>query len=572
MAKKAKNINYNTYSFWKISQRGIIIIIVWSKFGINLGWDYVRGKIKSNQEKRAIQLRKNITNLGTAFIKLGQILSCRPDLVPAIYLEELTHLQDKIPPFCNDIAYELIETELGYPVKEIYSKLSNDPIASASLGQVYQGRLKTGEKVAVKIQRPDLSDRINLDLYILNKIAYFAQTYISFVYSDLTAVVDELASRFFEEMDYLQEADNASKFRRKYKHLTHIKVPRIYWKYTSHKILTMEWIDGMKITDTKLIYSKGIEPIEVMKIGFQFSLEQILEKGLFHADPHPGNLLVTNEGDLAYLDFGMLSEIDTNIRYYLITSLFHLITGDFSGLAKDYVLLGFLPQDIDIEPLIPQLANIFGDIKDAKVTEFGFKQSFEKLYPLIYDYPFQMPSYYLLMLRCFSTLEGIAIKVDPNLQAFQLAYPYLVKCLFIESNSTLKQCLNQYLLQKNGKIKWQRFSEMLTQLNQIQQENFDTIVLYSIEYLASNEGKTLRKSLVQELSLETQFFLKKTLQKIRFFHQEEKTNLLQNSSNIIHLQPLWHKIKNRPDLLWYLISLFSKYETQNLVKIIIKEL
>jgi predicted unusual protein kinase regulating ubiquinone biosynthesis (AarF/ABC1/UbiB family) len=225
---------------------------------LKLWWDRRLGQVQRNQRKRAVQLRNILTRLGPAFIKIGQALSTRPDLVPPTYLDELTLLQDQLPPFPNEVAFQFIEEELGDRPEAIYAELTASPIAAASLGQVYRGKLKTGEEVAVKVQRPGLAESIAVDMYILRQVAKWAMRNIKQIRSDLVGIMDEFASRIFEEMDYTHEGQNAERFARLYGHLKDVYVPRIYWEYTGRRVLTMEWVTGTKLTQPEALRAQGI--------------------------------------------------------------------------------------------------------------------------------------------------------------------------------------------------------------------------------------------------------------------------------------------------------------------------
>jgi predicted unusual protein kinase regulating ubiquinone biosynthesis (AarF/ABC1/UbiB family) len=231
---------------FQVLGRFLNIVLPSIGFALNLWLDRVLGRTERNQRHRAIQLRKILTKLGPAYIKVGQALSTRPDLVPTIFLEELALLQDQLPPFPNELAYQFIEEELGGRPDQIYAELTPQPVAAASLGQVYKGKLKTGETVAVKVQRPGLARRIALDVYILRSLSMWIQKNFKQVRSDLVAIMDEFATRIFEEMDYTLEGRNAERFSKLYGHLEDIYVPRIYWEYTGRRVLTMEWITGTK--------------------------------------------------------------------------------------------------------------------------------------------------------------------------------------------------------------------------------------------------------------------------------------------------------------------------------------
>ncbi|MFN3360315.1 MAG: ABC1 kinase family protein, partial [Pseudanabaenaceae cyanobacterium] len=250
------------------------------------------GRDIKNDKELAIELRELLTRLGPAFIKIGQALSTRPDIVPPVYLEELAQLQDRLPSFPNEIAFQFIREELGADPHTIYGEISSEPIAAASLGQVYRGRLQTGELVAIKVQRPGIVEQIALDVFILRGLAGWMMRTFWFIRSDLRAILDEFASRIFEEMDYTCEAANAEKFAAYYGSLPGIYVPKIYWQYTAKRVLTMEWIEGTKLTEIQRLQEQGFDGRKIIEVGVQCSLRQLLDQGFFHADPHPGNLLV----------------------------------------------------------------------------------------------------------------------------------------------------------------------------------------------------------------------------------------------------------------------------------------
>ena len=328
--------------------RMLAILLNFGTFLLGAWWDKTTGDNEAKERKRAISVRNILTKLGPAYIKIGQALSTRPDLVSPIYLEELSKLQDQIPSFPNEIAFRFIQEELGKTPDEIYAQMSPEPIAAASLGQVYRARLKTGEEVAVKVQRPDLIRRITLDIYILRKLAAFIQNNVKQVRSNLVAIADELAERIFEEINYRQEGRNAERFGKLYGYIEEIYVPKIYWEYTGRRVLTMEWISGTKLTDIEKVQAQGIDATHLVEVGVECSLRQLLEHGFFHADPHPGNLLAMPDGRLAYLDFGMMSRIKPYQRYGLIEAVVHLVNRDFDSLATDYVKLDFLTPDTNL--------------------------------------------------------------------------------------------------------------------------------------------------------------------------------------------------------------------------------
>jgi predicted unusual protein kinase regulating ubiquinone biosynthesis (AarF/ABC1/UbiB family) len=466
-------------------------------FILGLWLDKRWGTLVKNERRRAVQLRDLLTKLGPAYIKIGQALSTRPDLVPPIYLEELTRLQDQLPAFPNEIAYQFIEEELGAPPSEIYAELSSQPIAAASLGQVYQGRLKTGEEVAIKVQRPDLRERITIDLYILRKLAAWVQRNVKRVRSDLVGILDELGDRIFEEMDYIHEGENAERFFELYGTMKDIYVPKIYWEYTNRRVLTMEWINGIKLTQPEKIAALGVNARYLIEVGVQCSLRQLLEHGFFHADPHPGNLLATMDGKLAYLDFGMMSEVKPAQRYGLIEAIVHVVNREFDSLAKDYVKLEFLTPETDLTPIIPAFAKVFANAEGASVADLNIKSITDDLSALMYEYPFRVPPYYALIIRSLVTLEGIAIYIDPNFKVLSEAYPYVAKRLLTDPADELRTSL-QELLFKDGKFRWNRLENLLKNARSNQEYDLNLVVNQGVEFLSSKRGSFIRDRLIDE--------------------------------------------------------------------------
>ncbi|TBR61439.1 hypothetical protein B4U84_11745 [Westiellopsis prolifica IICB1] len=482
----------------QVLRRIITVLTPAIRFALGIWWDTKRGVVVKNDRRRAIQLREMLTKLGPAYIKIGQALSTRPDLVPPMFLEELTQLQDKLPAFANEIAYQFIQEELGAPPHEIYTELSPEPIAAASLGQVYKGKLNTGEEVAVKVQRPDLRERITIDLYILRRLAGWAQKQFKRIRSDLVGILDELGDRIFEEMDYIHEGENAERFYQLYGHLKDVYVPKIYWEYTNRRVLTMEWIEGTKLTNTQEINAKGIDARYLIEVGVQCSLRQLLEHGFFHADPHPGNLLATRDGKLAYLDFGMMSEIQPPQRYGLIEAIVHVVNRDFEGLANDYVKLDFLSPETDLTPIIPAFARVFADAQGASVAELNIKSITDELSALMYEYPFRVPPYYALIIRSLVTLEGIAIYIDPNFKVLSEAYPYVAKRLLTDPAPELRASLRDLLFKEN-RFRWNRLENLLRNARNNQDYDLNLVLNQGVDFLSSERGSFIRDRLIDEL-------------------------------------------------------------------------
>ena len=463
--------------------------------GVGFDWMFRRLNDEDRARSRARECAELLVDLGPAFIKAGQALSTRPDIVPPLLLEELSQLQDQLPGFDSDLAMACIEEDLGAPVHELYAELERDPISAASLGQVHRGVLKDGQKVAVKVQRPGLREQITLDLYIVRNIAAWLNTNIGLIRSDLVALIDELGRRVFEEMDYLNEADNAEKFRDLHRQNPRIAVPSIYRDVTSRRVLTMEWIDGVKLTNLDAVRELGIDPDDMVEVGVNCSLQQLLEHGFFHADPHPGNLLALKDGRLCYLDFGMMSEVSRDSRTGLIQAVVHLVNRNFGKLSKDFVTLGFLAEDVNLEPIVPAFEKVFSQALQAGVNRMDFKAVTDDMSGVMYKFPFRVPPYYALIIRSLVTLEGIALSVDPEFKILGAAYPYFARRLMEDPDPQLRQSLKEMLFDGDA-FRWTRLENLVSSAASQAQLDLETLLDQLLDFLFSARNGLLRDQLV----------------------------------------------------------------------------
>ncbi|MGK7898608.1 MAG: ABC1 kinase family protein [Xenococcus sp. (in: cyanobacteria)] len=557
---------------WRIAS----IFFYFASYAFGLWWDKLRGTSAKNERARAIKLRSVLTKLGPAYIKVGQALSTRPDLVSPVYLEELAKLQDQLPSFPNEIAFRFIEEELGEHPHNIYAELSEKPIAAASLGQVYKGKLKTGEEVAVKVQRPDLMRRIALDIYIMRSLASWVQNNVKRVRSNLIAITDELAERIFEEVNYTQEGRNAERFNNLYGYMEEIYVPKIYWEYTGRRVLTMEWITGTKLNNIEEVQAQGIDATHLVEVGVECSLRQLLEHGFFHADPHPGNLLAMQDGRLAYLDFGMMSRIKPYQRYGLIQAIVHLVNRDFESLATDYVKLDFLTPDTDLKPIIPALTDVFGNALGASVAELNFKSITDQMSAMMYEFPFRVPAYYALIIRSMVTLEGIAIGIEPNFKVLSKAYPYVAKRLLTDPAPELRDSLKDLLFKEEG-FRWHRLENLMRNANNSVDYDFDKIVNQALDYLFSERGTYIRDRLADEIVNTLDNLGRKTWinvstsvrQRVGLAVQEIPTELQEDSYAVTHLKNILGLLQQTPGfdptrIVSIMLKIISKPETQQL--------
>jgi len=484
---------------WKAIWRTITII--WSFAGLVLGmlWDSWQHEAAAHQPERASHLRLILTRLGPTFIKVGQALSTRPDLIRKDFLEELIKLQDRLPPFDSALAFEIVEAELGRKISETYSEISPAPVAAASLGQVYRARLITGEAVAVKVQRPNLLPVLSLDLYLLRWAAGWLAPLLPLnLGHDLCLIVDEFGIKLFEEIDYINEGRNAEKFATNFADDPTVKVPSIYWRYTTNCVLTLEWIDGIKLTDTESVKAAGLDTDSLIEIGVRSGLRQLLEHGFFHADPHPGNLFALADGRMAYIDFGMMDQMEETTKETLVDSVVHLLNKDYLQLAKDFVKLGFLTPETDIMPIVPALESVLGDIVGEKVEDFNFKTITDQFSELMYDYPFRVPAKFALIIRSLVTEEGLALTLNPNFKIVKVAYPYVARRLLNGESPALRRRLIEVLF-KDGKFQWNRLEDMIAIARF--DRNFDLLptAQLGLQFLLSEEGSFLRRQLILAL-------------------------------------------------------------------------
>lgn len=426
-------------------------------FVFKLLWDLAFGRLKETEVQRAIDMRNILTSLGPAYIKLGQALSIRPDLLSPAAMNEMQQLCDKVPSFPNELAMATIEAELGKPWYEVYAELSPDPIAAASLGQVYRGRLKTGEEVAVKVQRPYVLETVTVDLYIIRNFGLWLRTFPS-LKTDVVALLDEWAARFFEELDYVQEGANATLFAEQMKvDLPQVVVPTTYEDYTSRRVLTISWLEGEKLSQ-----SKADDVGTLVNVGVICYLKQLLDTGFFHADPHPGNLIRTPDGRLAILDFGLMTKVDDNIKFGMIEAISHLIHRDYEAIVEDFVTLDFIPPGTDLKPILPVLAKVFDQaLEGGGAKSINFQELAADLAEITFNYPFRIPPYFALIIRAISVLEGIALTANPDFAIVDEAYPYISQRLLTDDSPRLRESLRYMVYGKNNVFDAERIVDLL---------------------------------------------------------------------------------------------------------------
>jgi predicted unusual protein kinase regulating ubiquinone biosynthesis (AarF/ABC1/UbiB family) len=497
---------------WLVIWRAIAIVWLFAGFLIGLLLDRAVGNIDENKSDRATQLREILTHLGPTYIKVGQALSTRPDLIRQDFLDELIKLQDQLPPFDNELAMEIIESQLKKSVEELYREISPRPVAAASLGQVYKARLHTGEQVAVKVQRPNLLPAITRDLYLLRWAAGWIKPLLPLNLGDnLKIVVDEFGTKLFEEIDYQNEGRNAEKFAANFQDDPTVKVPLIYWRYSSQTVLTLEWIDGIKLTDLEGIRKAGLDRDLLIKAGVTSGMRQLLEFGFFHADPHPGNLFAMADGRMAFIDFGMMDQLTQHTKETIAGSVVHLINKDYLSLTDDFVKLGFLTPDIDISPIIPALEKVLGNAMGESVGNFNFKTVTDEFSGLMFEYPFRIPAQFSLIIRSLVTQEGVALSLNPEFKIVEIGYPYVAQRLLNSETPEMRRRLVEVII-KDGKLQWERLENMIGIARS--DSNFDLLPTAQLgfQFLMSEEGKSLRNQLVMALTEDNRLHLSEVQQ------------------------------------------------------------
>lgn len=421
-------------------------------------WRGLRGRADVDT-KRADELRKLLTWAGPTYLKVGQAVGNRPDLVGVIYSNELQKLVDDVGTFDSEVATSMVKEELGLAnITDVFERFDTEAVASASLGQVHKARLKDGREVAIKVQRPTVERDAALDVYVLRKVAAFAKKRFK-LRSDLVGIVDEFATRLWEELDYVHEADNAERFDSFYAEGNdNVYVPKIYREYTTKRVLCMEWIDGDKAP-----WQPEEDANRLIAIGLQCSLEQLLDKGFVHADPHGGNLLRMKDGKLCYLDFGMCVKVNKQVQYDLVAAIVRLINRDYKNLAEDFVRLGFLPPNADTVPLGPLLAEAFGDASTgSSLSDLSFSRLADNLSGLAYKTPIRIPVFFTLIIRSLTILEGFALQINSSFKIVDEAYPYVVKRVLTDDSPVFQSALEGVLIDSNtGRIRWNRLNSLL---------------------------------------------------------------------------------------------------------------
>lgn len=431
---------------------------IWAFFGsILIGEMKVRkmtgSELIEGRKKMARKLKEGLLSLGPTFIKLGQLLSTRVDLVPKEYVEELSVLQDRVPGFTGERAIEVIEAEFGRGIEEVFEEFEMSPIAAASLGQVHRAKVN-GEMVAVKIQRSGLRDLFDVDLKNLKVLAKMLDKFDpknDGAKRNWVKIYEESAKLLYEEIDYVMEGRNADLFRKNFEKVDWVKVPGIYWDLTTKKVLTMEYVPGIKINDYDGLKRVGLDRKVIARRSAESYLTQLLRHGYFHTDPHAGNLAVDTVagGRLIYYDFGMMSRFEPNIKKGLVDVIFGIYEGNAKDICDAMVTMGVLSGKADritVEKVGRYFLGLFRgnlDNENRKKTKEEKRAEMvkrldsigEDLLAVSEDECFNFPPVFTFVFRAFTTLEGIGKGLNPKYDLTMIARPYLKELIDLKDGS-----------------------------------------------------------------------------------------------------------------------------------------
>ncbi|AHJ30783.1 AarF/ABC1/UbiB kinase family protein [Nodularia spumigena CS-584] len=425
-----------------------VLTLMFKLWRYNKSWSYPGGVTEVKQVARrkaqAVWIRNTLLELGPTFIKVGQLFSTRADIFPGEYVEELAKLQDKVPAFSYEQVEASIEEELGKKIPELFHNFEAIPLAAASLGQVHKAVLHTGEEVVVKIQRPGLKKLFEIDLQILKGITRYFQNHPKWGRGrDWLGIYEECCRILWEEIDYLNEGRNADTFRRNFRGYEWVKVPRVYWRYASPKILTLEYVPGIKISQYEALEAAGLDRKLLARLGAQAYLLQLLNNGFFHADPHPGNIAVSPNGDLIFYDFGMMGQIQSNVREGLMETLFGIAQKDGDRVVQSLIDLGAIAPTEDMGPVRRSVQYMLDHFMDQPFENQSVAAISDDLYELAYNQPFRFPATFTFVMRAFSTLEGVGKGLDPDFNFMEVAQPYAMQLITDMNGSDNNSFINE---------------------------------------------------------------------------------------------------------------------------------
>ncbi len=433
-------------------------------------WDRLTGANRGKKrQRRAKWLVDRLMNLGPTFIKIGQSLSTRADLIPLEYIEQLTQLQDRVTEFNSQEAIRVIETELGQTLDNLFASFSVSPLACASLGQVHRARLLGGEEVVIKVQRPNLEGLFNLDFEVLHRLTRWLNIFPVVKKYNLEAIYQEFFELLFQEIDYIHEGKNADRFRENFKNYPQVKVPLVYWQYTTRRVLTLEYVPGIKVDDRETLLANGINVDGIIQLGICSYLKQLLQDGFFQSDPHPGNMAVSQEGELIFYDFGTMFELKSVAKDQMIETFFAILRKDTETVLKTLMYMGLIEPVRELQPVRNIVQFLLDEFRDKPVDVRAFEQISDQVYLMFKQQPFRLPPQMTFIIKSVTTLDGIARSLDPQYNLLAASQPF-VKSLAVSGGTTNTMLTLANQARTFLKQQWQKGNKNQRMIRQLEEK------------------------------------------------------------------------------------------------------
>ncbi len=467
---------------------------------------------RRSELEREIGCARYLTNclvaLGPTFIKMGQAMSTRPDVLPRTYVQELTRLQDKVPAYDTRVAIATIVRELGKPVEELFPDFDPEPISAASIGQVYKARTREGDRVVVKVQRPNLPWILSFDLAILRVFARYAQwrnarlkgrrarSSIDLFMKDMpyVAIVDQFGKSLFDQTDFIAEGRNAEHFNRSFADFDRVRAPLVYWPYTTRQVITQERIEGVKFNDVAGISRMGVDFRQVVRLGVRALVKQLLEDGFFHADTHPGNIIVTALGDVVYIDWGMVDTLPRDLQLKLVDMFLHMVRAEYDDFVEDLIDLDMFPADVDRGLLVPIIEDIYEtQLGKRGIRVYSMTEVIDRVSDVLYQYPFRLPERFSFLMRTVGTMEGVVLSVWPDFRFLEVALPYAAKLMLTVPDPLIRDRLAGDLL-SGGRLDTAHLAETVLLATQETSFQVSEFLPEAVAWILSPEGGRLREA------------------------------------------------------------------------------
>ncbi|KPN74773.1 ubiquinone biosynthesis regulatory protein kinase UbiB [Neisseria sp. 74A18] len=391
-------------------------------------FDKIPQSAETKNEPLPVRLRLALENLGPIFVKFGQVLSTRPDLIPPAYAQELAKLQDRVPPFDAELSRRQIEASLGHSIETLYAEFETRPVASASIAQVHKARLHSGEQVAVKVLRPNLLPVIEQDLALLR----FGAGWVERLFADgkrlkPREVVAEFDKYLHDELDLMREAANASQLGRNFQNSSMLIVPKVFYDYCSRDVLTIEWMDGTPVADIAALKAKGIDLKQLARYGVEIFFTQVFRNGFFHADMHPGNILVADDGRYIALDFGIVGSLTDYDKRYLAINFLAFFNRDYHRVATAHIESGWVPADTRAEELESAVRAVCEPIFNKPLSQISFGLVLMRLFETSRRFNVEIQPQLVLLQKTLLNIEGLGRQLDPDLDLWATAKPFLTQ-------------------------------------------------------------------------------------------------------------------------------------------------